>query len=111
MRGVSRFEAVIATFVGLCALCISAYTAYVQRQQMRAAVWPILEFSSGNQPGIHFSVANKGVGPAIIRNVIMKVDDQPVKNWRELLERLTGSGTHKFSENDISGHVFAPSPG
>ena len=37
-RGASRYDAVIATFVGLCALCVSGYTAYVQRQQVRAAV-------------------------------------------------------------------------
>src|SRR5205807_4782342 len=37
-RRASRYDAVIATFVGVCALCVSAYTAHVQRQQVRAAV-------------------------------------------------------------------------
>src|SRR6266478_9506739 len=78
-RRASRYDAVIATFVGLCALCVSGYTAYIQRQQVRAAVWPILQFGSSNAPDIHFTLANKGVGPAIIRNVIVKVDGQPVK--------------------------------
>ena len=107
-RGASRYDAVIATFVGLCALCVSGYTAYVQRQQVRAAVWPILEFGSSNAPDIHFTLANKGVGPAIIRNVIVKVDGQPVKNWYEVLDRLVGPGEHPGSEMDMSGHVFAP---
>jgi hypothetical protein len=79
----------------------------VQRQQVRAAVWPILEFYSSNAPDIHFTLANKGVGPAIIRNVIVKVDGQPVKNWYEVLDRLVGPGEHPGSENDMSGHVFA----
>jgi len=65
-RRASRYDAVIATLVGFCALCVSAYTAHVQRQQVRAAVWPILEFDSSNAPDIHFTLANKGVGPAII---------------------------------------------
>jgi hypothetical protein len=107
-RGASRYDAVIATFVGLCALCVSGYTAYVQRQQVRAAVWPILEFGSSNAPDIHFTLANKGVGPAIIRNVIMKVDGEPVKNWYEVLDRLVGPGKHPGSENDMNGRVFAP---
>jgi hypothetical protein len=81
-RRASRYDAVIATLVGLCALCVSAYTAYVQRQQVRAAVWPILEFDSSNGP-IHFTLANKGVGPAIIRHVTVMVDGQPVRNWKE----------------------------
>src|ERR1700757_3200081 len=84
-RGASRYDAVIATFVGFLALCVSGYTAYMQRQQVRAAVWPILEFDSSNGPDIHFTVANKGVGPAIIRHVMVKVDAQPVKNWNEAL--------------------------
>jgi hypothetical protein len=105
-RRASRYDAVIATFVGLLALCVSAYTAYVQRQQVRAAVWPILEFDSSNAP-IHFILANKGVGPAIIRHVIVKVDGQPVRNWKEALQRILGPGEHLGSESDMSGRVFA----
>ena len=106
-RGASRYDAVIATFVGFLALCVSGYTAYMQRQQVRAAVWPILEFNSSNAPDIHFTLANKGVGPALIRQVIMKVDGQPVRNWKEMLEKLLGPGEHLGSESDINGHVFA----
>jgi hypothetical protein len=106
-RAASRYDAIIATLVGFCALCVSGYTAYMQRQQVRAAVWPILQFDSSNAPDIHFTLANKGVGPAIIRHVIVKVDDQPVRNWKEALEKILGPGTHLGSESDMSGHVFA----
>jgi len=105
-RRASRYDAVIATLVGLCALCVSAYTAYVQRQQVRAAVWPILEFDSSNGP-IQFTLANKGVGPAIIKHASVKVDDQPVKNWAEVLEKILGPGYHPGEESDISGRVFS----
>ena len=84
-RTASRYETVVATFIALLAVCVAGYTAYMQRQQVRAAVWPILEFDSSNGPDIHFTVANKGVGPAIIRHVIVRVDAQPVKNWNEAL--------------------------
>jgi hypothetical protein len=106
-RRASRYDAAIATLVGFCALCVAAYTAHVQRQQVRAAVWPILEFDSSNGPDIHFTISNKGVGPAIIRHVIVKVDGQPVKNWPEVLDKLMGPGKHRYSESDINGHVFA----
>ena len=105
-RRASRYDAVIATLVGLCALCVSAYTAHVQRQQVRAAVWPILEFDSSNGP-IRFTLANKGVGPAIIKHVSVKVDDQPVKNWAEVLEKILGPGYHPGEESDMSGRVFS----
>ncbi|HEY4283886.1 MAG TPA: hypothetical protein VGM62_12545, partial [Chthoniobacterales bacterium] len=78
-RSASRYETYIATFVGLCALCLGGYTAYMQRQQVRAMVWPILEFGSNNGP-IKLTLANKGVGPAMIRNVVVRIDGQPVKD-------------------------------
>ena len=106
-RVASRYDAIIATLVGVCALCVSGYTAYMQRQQVRAAVWPILYFDSSNAPDIHFTLANKGVGPAIIRHVSVKVDDQPVRNWQQALEVLLGPGTHHASESDMSGRVLA----
>jgi hypothetical protein len=105
-RGASRFDVVIATIVGFLALCVSGYTAYMQRQQVRAAVWPILEFDTSNGP-IQFTLANKGVGPAIIKHVIVKVDDQPVKNWYEVLGKTLGPGYHPGEEADMSGHVFS----
>ncbi len=87
-RAASRYEAVVATFIALLAVSVAGYTAYMQRQQVRAAVWPILEFDSSNGPNIHFTVSNKGVGPAIIRHVIVKVDGQPMKNWNEVLDKF-----------------------
>jgi hypothetical protein len=106
-RSASRYDAVIATLVGLCALGVSGYTAYMQRQQVRAAVWPILEFGYSNHPDIHFILANKGVGPAIIRHVIVKADDRPVIDWSDALEKLVGPGEHRYSESDMSGRVLA----
>ena len=107
-RTASRYETFIATFIALLAVCVAGYTAYMQRQQVRAAVWPILEFDSSNGPNIHFTVSNKGVGPAIIRHVIMKVDGQPVKNWNEVLDKFLGPEKHRYTESDITGHVFGP---
>jgi hypothetical protein len=40
--------------------------------------------------------------------VILKVDDQPVKNWAEALEKILGPGKHPGAESDMSGHVLAP---
>jgi hypothetical protein len=105
-RGASRYDAVIATLVGFCALCVSGYTAYMQRQQVRAAVWPILQFDHSNGP-IRFTLANKGVGPAIIKHVVVKVDDEPVKNWAEVLQKILGPGYHPGAEADMRGRVFA----
>ena len=106
-RRASRYDAVIATLVGLLALCVSSYTAYMQRQQVRAAVWPILECYSSNAPDIHWTLSNKGVGPAIIRDVVVRMDGEPVRNWNEVFEKLLGPGRYPGSESDMNGHAFA----
>jgi hypothetical protein len=79
--------AIIAAFVGLLALTVSGYTAYIQRQQVRAQVWPYLE------PGVSGSkrelvLVNKGVGPARVRSVQMYVDGKPQHNWHDVYAAL-----------------------
>jgi hypothetical protein len=79
-RSWDGLAAVIAALVGLLALAVSGYTAYIQRQQVRAQVWPYLE------PGVSGSkrelvVVNKGAGPALVRSVHMYVDGKPQHNW------------------------------
>jgi hypothetical protein len=99
----------IATFVGVCALGVAGYTAYMQRQQVRAAVWPILEFDSNNGP-ISLIIANKGVGPAIIKHVVVRVDDQPQRNWLDVLEKISGlkRGEVHYAETDMNSRVLSP---
>jgi hypothetical protein len=79
----------------------------MQRQQVRAAVWPILQFDSNNGP-VSFTLANKGVGPAIVKHVIVRVDGQPAKNWRELIDKLLGPGDPHFFESDMTSRVLSP---
>lgn len=105
--GVRRYETIIVTLIGVSALFVSGYTAYVQRQQVRAAVWPILEYGTSNDPRIRFTLDNKGVGPAIIRNVIVRVDGEPVPNWEAALQKLLGPGEYKFTQSSMSAHVMA----
>jgi hypothetical protein len=104
---VRRYETIIATLVGVSALFVSGYTAYVQRQQVRAAVWPILEYSTSNIPDIRFTVDNKGVGPAIVRHVVVNLDGQPIHQWFDSLEKILGPGPHRFSQSTINGHVLS----
>jgi len=102
-----QYETFIVTLIGISALFVSGYTAYVQRQQVRAAVWPILEYGTSNEPKIRFTIDNKGVGPAIIRNVIVRVDGEPVRNWQAVLQKLLGPADYKFTQSSIGGHTFS----
>jgi hypothetical protein len=99
--------AVIAAFVGLLALCVSGYTAYIQRQQVRAQVWPYLEpgLSGSKREVILF---NKGVGPAIVRSVQIYVDGKPQRNWDRVYAALGLKLAQRPPYSTINNIVISP---
>jgi hypothetical protein len=108
MKGASRLDAIVATGVGVLALLVSAYTAYIQREQVRAQVLPILEYFSSAGPEIRFEVLNKGVGPALVRHVIVTVDGHPARSWSEALDLLLGPGKHHFAQSQLANRAMSP---
>src|SRR5262249_24941854 len=91
-----RYDAAVATFIALFAVGVAGYTAYIQRQQVRAQVWPVLELVTSNEPALQIAVSNKGVGPALIRNVVVTTDGKVATKWREVMENLLGPGKYSF---------------
>jgi hypothetical protein len=99
--------AVIAALVGLLALCVSGYTAYIQRQQVRAQVWPYLEtgLSGSKREVILF---NKGVGPAIVRSVQIYVDGKPQRDWDKVYVALGLKFAQRPPYSTVSNVVISP---
>jgi hypothetical protein len=98
--------AVIAALVGLLALCVSGYTAYLQREQVRAQVWPYLETGiSGSKQEL--TLVNKGVGPALIRSVQMYVDGKPQHNWDAVYAALGLKLAHRPPYSTVSSVVLS----
>jgi hypothetical protein len=81
--------ALSAVFVGMCALAVSVYTAKLQRQQIEAQAWPYLQTWRSNIDR-RYSVSNRGVGPAQIRDLKVFVDREEVADWYDAFQRLTG---------------------
>jgi hypothetical protein len=95
---------VIATCTALLALLVAGYTAHLQRQQARAAVWPRLQV--GRAENRHIIVWNKGTGPARVRRVRVEIDGHRVKDWDELVTRA-GQPPKHFSQSQINGSVIS----
>ncbi|HEX5960420.1 MAG TPA: hypothetical protein VFY97_04140 [Rhodanobacteraceae bacterium] len=97
--------AIVASLVGLLALAVAGYTAYIQRQQVSAQVWPYLLWAnSDNQT--EYMWMNKGVGPAIVKSAQVLVDGKPQHNWaavmRSLLLEPINYGQSTFNGNVLS---------
>lgn len=97
--------AMVASFVGLLALAIAGYTAYIQRQQVSAQVWPYL-ISTSSDSGSDYLWINKGVGPAIVKTVVVTVDGKPQRDWQAVMRALPVAppnyGQSTFNHNVLS---------
>lgn len=105
-RDWDAFAAVVAAFVGLLALLVSGYTAHIQRQQVRAQVWPYL-LVGNDDPRQAIEVLNKGVGPALVRGVQVWIDGKPQRGWEAALRTL-GIPAHGYQNSTLDGNVLSP---
>ncbi|QBB71514.1 hypothetical protein ELE36_14760 [Pseudolysobacter antarcticus] len=86
-RNWDGIAALIAALIGLLALCVSAYTAHIQREQARAQVWTQLQFGSSD-PDMNLLVVNKGIGPARIESLRLYVDGKAQPDWKHVMDAL-----------------------
>lgn len=84
----------MAALVSLCALFVSVYQMQVQKKQQYASVWPHLRpyyltnlTDSTFEWSLH--VANYGVGPAVIKEVIYEMDGKPLESFRVFIDSLS----------------------
>jgi hypothetical protein len=99
----------VAFFVSVTTLAVYIYQARMMREQQRVSVWPYVEFTTSNVVDYHLSVRNKGVGPAIIRKVEMRVDGKVVQNNRALVAAVLGPDSKlTYQNSSLEGRVLAP---
>jgi len=104
------WAAVIASLIGLLALCVSGYTAWLQRQQVRAEVWPYLE--TGISPSDRMvTLDNKGVGPASVRSLQIFVDGKVRKTWPEVFDALGLPALRGTPPSTVNGVVVSAGNG
>jgi hypothetical protein len=106
-RNWDGLAAVLASLIGFLALGVSGYTAYVQRQQVRAQVWPYLILSNYDTDR-SLNVFNKGVGPAILRTARVRIDGKPQPDWNHVLDALGIPKPRKYWLSTIHVNVLSP---
>ena len=102
----SALAAIVASLIGLMALLVSGYTAYVQRQQVRAQVWPYLMVGYADIEHARI-VFNKGVGPALVRSVEVHVDGKPQPDWAHVMSALGMSDKISLQQSTLASNVLS----
>jgi len=81
--------AIVSGFVGALALATSTYNVYLQRQQVRAQVWPAVTVQSDYSNAVFMvTVFNRGVGPAQVKRVRVTVDGERAVDWYDAERRV-----------------------
>jgi hypothetical protein len=105
--------ALLAVLIGLCTMFVYIYQARIMSKQIHAATWPYLEIifsNTGNSFSIN--VKNKGAGPAIVKNALVRVDDVIYQDTQANLDSiaflLTGSHDLLNGYTNVNNRVMSP---
>ncbi|GAB5527432.1 MAG: hypothetical protein Roseis2KO_53040 [Roseivirga sp.] len=97
-----RIVAFTAILISVCALVVSFYEVRIMRTQQEASVWPyVLLGQNYNSEGFAMIAMNKGIGPAKIESLVLKVDGEPLDSLNQLFVETVGAA-HKFSYKNFS---------
>lgn len=104
--------ALAALGVSGLAMLSSLVQVGVQRNQERAMVWPhVTAGPSFSEDGYALRARNKGLGPALVREVQLQVDGRDVAGVPALMDALLGPGHgygwDRLSANDLQDTVLA----
>lgn len=98
-----------AIFVSIATLFVYMYQARIMQNQLHTSVWPYVEWLYNNADNeFSITVENKGIGPAIIKEVTMKLDTQVVRSNSELFKILLGNSNFSFINSTVMGRVILP---
>lgn len=76
---------IIAIVISLSALGVSVFEVTSLKDQQKASVWPYLEVSSSySGEGFEVTVTNKGIGPALLGDVVLTHEGENITSTDEL---------------------------
>jgi hypothetical protein len=101
-----RVTAIAAVVIGLIAVIVSAYTALIQRAQVRAQVWPYLS-SSISVSKHEITLQNKGVGPAVVRSLQVFVDGKSQPDWPAVFRAVGAKFERPPLYSTVNGKVIS----
>jgi hypothetical protein len=107
-----RILSVSAILIGLMTLVVYFIQTRLIIDQQHAGVWPCIEISGSNdfkgtkdKEFFRVNVANKGIGPAIIKKVEIKYKGKVYHELTDVFELATQS--NKYSHSSLEGRTMA----
>ncbi|MGH8184949.1 MAG: hypothetical protein ACREUC_00185 [Steroidobacteraceae bacterium] len=102
--------ALSAIVISLISLSVAIHHGRVQQKLVAANSWPFLRFDTSNDFGegrqtFSLSIFNSGVGPALLKSLVVRYNGKPVRGWLELLQQCC-SVSRDIDINDLRSIGF-----
>lgn len=110
MSRLDRVVAIAAIVTAAAAVFIAAYEARITRQNRDISVWPYVRHYNTYRGGVFTrNLLNGGLGPGIAGYTTVRVDDDPVSSWDEVVARITGEADADFGQSTVRrGDILLP---
>ena len=98
-----------ATFLSFAALTVSIFQTKIAREKQHASVWPYLQTQISTTTNVfRYGIVNKGIGPAIVKEVEWRSGDSTYKQTHEFVLNEIGSGKGLGRSSFAPDAVFSP---
>lgn len=109
---INRLASAFAVVLSLVAVFVSFAEVSSERAQQRASVWPYIEIvESYSDEGFRIRLTNKGVGPALMGDVKLMFNGEPVRDLDQLIADTLGPedafSYDRYSSSNPSNSVMA----
>lgn len=95
--------AVFAIIISISTLIVYVYQSNLMKQQQKMSVWPHLTFGpSWGADYLNVVLINRGIGPAIVEDVDIKFDGQPLEGVHQIIDMIPDSLKSTFNYSSIS---------
>lgn len=97
-----------AIFISTATLFVYIYQARIMQKQQQTSVWPYVEWLYSNAENqFVITVENKGIGPAIIKGLTMKLDGEVIGSNSALFKKLLGTSDFEFINSTVARRVIS----
>jgi hypothetical protein len=67
----------------------------------------VSDYETGDAAGFSISFTNAGVGPARMHGILLTINGEAIRDWRQAIKSVDGESTAEVGRNFVSVHVIS----
>lgn len=106
-RDLGLWIGIMAIVINIITVSVYMYQAHIMQEQQHASAWPYVEWlPSFNEETYYVEISNNGIGPAIIKNVDIRLDDKHFPHIDSLFIELIGTDYFPHYKSTVENRVL-----